>query len=123
MNDPRRAMCATVLVLEAITLGLTAPVMITIADVGTLLGLTIGLGLAVLCVLTAGMLRKEWGYWLGHAIQLGAVALGLVVPLMFFLGAIFALLWGTAFWLGRKIETERAAAYAAYEQGNPPAAE
>jgi hypothetical protein len=34
---------------------------------------------------------------------------------MFFLGAIFALLWGTADLLGRKIERERAAAYAAFD--------
>ena len=52
----------------------------------------------------------------GWVVQLGAIALGFVVPLMFFLGALFALLWGTADFLGRKIERERAAAYAAYEQ-------
>ena len=40
--------------------------------------------------------------------------LGFVIPLMFVLGAIFALLWGTAYFLGRKIERERAEAYAAY---------
>ena len=33
---------------------------------------------------------------------------------MFFLGALFALLWGTAYLLGRRIERDRAAAYAAY---------
>ena len=34
-RSPRRGMCAAVLSLEAITLGLTTPVMITIADVPT----------------------------------------------------------------------------------------
>ena len=33
----------------------------------------------------------------------------------FVLGVIFALLWGTADLLGRRIERERAEAYAAYE--------
>ena len=42
-----------------------------------------------------------------------ALSLGVVVPLMFFLGSVFALLWGTAYFLGRKIERERAAAYSA----------
>jgi hypothetical protein len=37
-----------------------------------------------------------------------AIALGFVIPLMFVLGAVFALLWGTAYFLGRKIERERA---------------
>ena len=49
-------------------------------------------------------------------IQVAAIGLGFVVPLMFFLGALFALLWGTAYFLGRKIERERAAAYAALDR-------
>ncbi|WP_292671794.1 DUF4233 domain-containing protein [Nocardioides sp.] len=112
-RSPRRGMCAAVLSLEAITLGLTTPVMITVADVGTGTALAVGLGLAVACFLVAGMLRGEWAYALGWLLQLGAIGLGLVVPLMFFLGSVFALLWGTAYFLGRKIERERAAAYAA----------
>ena len=106
-------MCAAVLSLEAITLGLTTPVMISVADVRTSTALAVGLGLALGCILVAGMLRSEWAYALGWLIQIGAIGLGVVVPLMFFLGAIFALLWGTAYFLGRKIERERAAAYAA----------
>jgi len=34
---------------------------------------------------------------------------GFQVATMFFLGGIFLLLWGTAYLLGRKIDTERAA--------------
>jgi hypothetical protein len=109
-------MCAGVLSLEAVTLGLTTPVMITVADVDTGPALVIGLGLAVLCLLTAGLLRHEWAYGLGWLIQVAAVAMGFVIGIMFFLGAVFALLWATAYLLGRKIERERAAAYAAYEQ-------
>ena len=107
-------MCAAILSLEAITLGLTTPVMVTIAEVSLGTALWIGLGLTVACLLVAGMLRAEWAYVLGWVIQVAAIALGIVVPLMFFLGAIFALLWGTAYFLGRKIERERAAAYAAH---------
>jgi hypothetical protein len=108
-------MCAATLSLEAITLGLTTPVLITIADVDVPVALTIGLGLAVLCLVTAGLLRHEWAYGLGWLIQVAAVALGFVVGVMFFLGGVFALLWATAYLLGRKIERERAAAYAAYD--------
>lgn len=110
MRSPRRGMCAAILALEAVTLGLTTPVMITVADVPVRTALLIGLGLTVACLLVAGMLRGEWAYGLGWAIQVAALALGLVVPLMFGLGAVFALLWGTAYFLGRKIERERAAA-------------
>ena len=114
-RSPRRGMCAAILCLEAIALGLTTPVMVTIADVDLGTALTIGLGLTVVCLLLAGMLRSEWAYGAGWLVQVAAIGLGFVVPLMFFLGALFALLWGTAYFLGRKIERERAAAYAAHE--------
>lgn len=115
-KSPRRAMCAAVLSLEAVTLGLTTPVMITLSDVRPALAVTVGLGLAVACVVVAGMLRREGAYWLGHAIQVAAIALGLVVPVMWGLGPLFALLWGSAYALGRKIERERDEAFAAYDR-------
>lgn len=119
MRSPRRGMCAAILSLEAIALGLTTPVMISIADVPTGTALAIGLGLALACILLAGMLRHEGAYYAGWAIQVAAVALGFVVPLMFLLGAIFALLWGTAYFLGKKIERERSAAFAAHQDARP----
>ena len=82
-RSPQRGMCAAILSLEAVVLGLTTPVMINLSDVPWQTACLIGLGF--------------------------------VVPMMFVLGGIFALLWGTAYFLGRKIERERAEAYAAYE--------
>ncbi|GAA1161704.1 DUF4233 domain-containing protein [Nocardioides aquiterrae] len=114
-RSPRRGMCAAVLSLEAITLGLTTPVLISIAGVDTSTALWVGLGLAVACLLLAGLLRAEWAYSLGWVIQGAAIGLGFVIPMMFVLGVIFALLWGSAYFLGRKIERERAAAYAAFD--------
>lgn len=113
-RSPRRGMCAGVLTLEAIVLGLTTPVLITVAEVPIPAALVVGLGLTVACFVVAGMLRAEWAYGLGWAIQVAAICLGFWVPAMFFLGAVFALLWGTGYFLGKKIERERAAAYAAH---------
>ena len=115
-RSPRRGMCAAVLSLEAITLGLTTPVLISIADVAPGTAVAVGVGLAVVCLLLAGMLRAEWAYQLGWAVQVAAIALGFVIPLMFLLGGIFALLWGSAYFLGRRIERERAEAFAAYDE-------
>ena len=115
VRSPRRGLCAAVLSLEAITLGLTTPVMITLTDVSTPTALALGLGLTLACLVLAGLLRSEWAYGAGWVIQLAAIGMGFLVPMMFLLGAIFALLWGTATFLGRKIERERAAAYAAHE--------
>jgi uncharacterized membrane protein len=113
-RSPRRGMCAAVLSLEAVVLGLTTPVMIMVAGVTTPVALGVGLGLAVACLLVAGLLRGEWAYLLGWALQVAAIALGFVIGMMFVLGAVFAALWGAADLLGRKIERERAAAWAAY---------
>ena len=101
-------MCAAILSLEAIALGLSTPVLITIADVPTGTALGIGLGLMLACLLLAGMLRGEWAYWLGWAIQVAAIAVGFEARSMFVLGAVFMALWATAWFLGRKIEVERA---------------
>ena len=108
-------MCAAVLALEGIVVALSTPVMIAISDVPVGTALLVGLGVAVVCLLLAGLLRSETAYVGGWVVQAAAVALGVLVPTMFFLGAVFAVLWGTAYFLGRKIERERAAAYAAYD--------
>ena len=71
----------------------------------------------MVCLLLAGMLRAEWAYALGWGVQVAAIALGFVIPLMFVLGGIFALLWGSAYFLGRRIERERAEAFAAFDAG------
>lgn len=110
MRSPRRGMCAAILSLEAIALGLTTPVMITVTSVPTGTALAVGLGLMLACLLLAGLLRGEWAYWLGWALQVVAIGLGFVVPFMFVVGIVFAALWGAAYFVGLKIERERAAA-------------
>jgi hypothetical protein len=108
-------MCAAILSLEAIAIALSTPVMINLAGVPWRTALAVGLGLCVACLLLAGLLRWEAAYAVGCVIQVAAIALGFVVTMMFVIGAIFALLWGSAYFLGRKIEREREAAYAAYD--------
>jgi hypothetical protein len=104
----QRRLCAAILAIEAIAFGLSTPVLISVAGVSTATGLWIGLGLTVSCLLVAGLLRFEWAYWLGWAVQFAAIALGLEIATMFVLGGIFLALWAAAYFLGRKIEIERA---------------
>jgi hypothetical protein len=103
-----RGMCAAMLTLEAVILALTVPVMISVEDVSKPLALTAGLGLALLCLLTAGALRRPQAYVVGHVIQVGAIGLGFLVTIMFFIGAIFAALWFGAFFVGKRIEADKA---------------
>ena len=108
MRAPKRALCAAMLTLEAVVLALSVPVMILVEDVDTGIAVGLGIGLAVLCVLTAGLLRRPWAYLVGHALQVGVICLGFVVPVMFLVGAMFAALWALAYLVGRKIEADKA---------------
>jgi len=106
-------MCAAVLSLEGVAVGLSTPVMIVLSDVSVGKALLLGLGLALACLVLAGLLRWEGAYIVGFVLQAAAIALGLLVSMMFVLGVIFAALWTAAYLLGRKIERDRALAYAA----------
>ncbi len=63
----RRSMCAGMLVLQAVVLFLTGVVTIGTTDIGPLASLGLAVGLAVLCVVAAGMLGRPGGYALGWA--------------------------------------------------------
>lgn len=115
-KSPRRGMCAAIISMEGLAVALAAPVMISIGGVSAGLALPLGLGFFVACILVAGMLRRPWAYWVGWALQVVAIAMGFLIPIMFVVGAIFAVLWGMADILGRKIESERAAAFEAFDR-------
>lgn len=104
-----RMMCAATLGLQSVVLFLTALVLVALTDVGSAAGWSIGIGLAVLALLAAGSLRRPFGYWLGHLTQVLAIGLGLVIPVMFFLGGVFAALWILALVLGRHVDDAKAA--------------
>lgn len=109
MRSLQRSMCAAILGLESVVMLLTTPVMISLADVEWGVAVAIGAGLTVACVLLAGMLRSPSAYYAGWAIQIAAVGLGFVIPVMFGLGAVFLALWWAAFAVGGKIDREKAA--------------
>jgi hypothetical protein len=100
-------MCAGMLTLQAVVLFLTGVVSIGTTDLSAGAALGMGLGLAVLCVLAAGLLGRRVGYALGWAVQVLAIALGFAVTAMFFLGVVFAALYAAAYFLGAKVDRER----------------
>ena len=115
-KSPRRGMCAAIISMEGLAVALAAPVMISIGGVSSGLALPLGLGFFVACIVVAGMLRRPWAYWVGWVLQAVAIGMGFLIPIMFVVGVIFALLWGMADILGRKIERERAAAFEAFDR-------
>ncbi|WP_084774185.1 DUF4233 domain-containing protein [Nonomuraea candida] len=99
-----RRLGGTVLGMEAIVVGLSTPVAISVGGVAPGLAVTVGIGLAVLCVVVAGLLKRPFGYIAGSVVQVLAICTGFVVPMMFFLGALFAALWITAIIVARRVE-------------------
>jgi hypothetical protein len=98
-----RRLCATVLVFEAIVIGLAIPVAITIEhEPHTAAGVAGGVlaAVAVLLAAVVGRPGQRWALAAGSLLQVAVIAAGLVVPAMFVLGAIFAALWAAAIWLG-----------------------
>jgi hypothetical protein len=71
--------------------------------------LWIGALIALLLLLTAGLLSSIRGWIIGSLLQIALIAYGVVVPLMYFLGVLFAILWVCAYILGKKGEAARAA--------------
>jgi hypothetical protein len=104
-----RSLASIVLAFESIVLALVTPVMISVADIRPAVAVPVCIGLAVLAIVSAGLLRFQAGYVLGSAVQVGAVGLGFVVSVMFVLGAFFAAFWVAAIVLGRRIEQAKKA--------------
>lgn len=63
--------------------------------------------LALLCLVAAGLLKRSVGWVLGSLVQVGLIAMGLVVPMMYLLGLLFAGLWVAAIVVGRMGERAR----------------
>jgi hypothetical protein len=103
-------MLATVLASQGIVIFLAALVARGLADAeGEASGsrwLWTGLGLAVLCFLAAGLMRRPWGVTLGWVIQAATLASAFVVPLMLVVGLMFLLLWVGSLVMCRRVEDQ-----------------
>jgi Protein of unknown function (DUF4233) len=101
-----KRLCATVLIFEAIVIGLSIPVAVHIDHLAPhAAGMTAGIA-AVAAVVLAGLARRLLAVTLvgGSLLQIFVIASGAIVPAMFFLGGIFAALWAVGIWLGYRVE-------------------
>lgn len=69
----------------------------------------VGLGLSVILMIFPAVLGKPGTYFLGWLLQLVVLSLGVFVPLMYFLGAVFLVLWAWGMIAGGTIDKARAA--------------
>jgi Protein of unknown function (DUF4233) len=107
-----RRLCATVLIFEAIIIGLAIPVAIKIGHVapgsagsagGALAGAAVLVAVAI-SMRSTGSSGLMFALVIGSFLQLLMIISGAIVPVMYALGAIFAILWIIAICLGRSAE-------------------
>ncbi|MEU5519759.1 DUF4233 domain-containing protein [Streptomyces sp. NPDC093250] len=103
-----RTLCASTLIGEFFIIGFAGLVAMKDADLSTGTVWTV-CGIAMfLCVALCGVITRPGGVALGWALQLALIASGVFVPMMFFMGAIFALLWWASVHFGRKVDEAKA---------------
>lgn len=96
-----RGLTSSVLVMEAIVVGLAIPVALVVGGAPAWVGWLLA-ALALACLLLPAMARRRGYLVTGWLLQAGVLATGLVVPMMFVLGAAFAALWWFAVRMGRR---------------------
>ena len=96
---------STVLTMEAIVMGFA---LLLVRGHHGHLAIPIGAVLALLLILNVGALRSSVGWIVGTGLQVVVIAYGAIITSMYFMGGIFAILWGCAYYFGKKAEEIRA---------------
>ena len=77
---------------------------VTRIPVPDMLAIRFAIAAAALAIVAGGSLRRPYGWPLAWLTQVVAIALGLLTPWMYGVGAMFALLFVVEFVLGKRIE-------------------
>ena len=101
-----KRLCATVLIMEAVVIWLAIPVALAVDHASPRRAGVAGVVLAVAAVALAALARRRlrWTLIGGSVLQALVIAAGAIVPVMYFLGAIFAALWVIGIGLGRRFD-------------------
>lgn len=114
---------STVLLLEAFVVLFATLVVFGLRSDSIPVGIILGVGLALSVVLVAAcaVLTKPYGIPLGWVLQALIIATGMVEPMMFLVGVLFALAWLYAVRTGARLDrenVERDRAQAEWERAN-----
>lgn len=62
---------------------------------------------ALLCIIALGLAKKPIGLGVAAIVQVLLIAAGIVIPMMWFLGGVFAIVWVVGIVMGSKIDKEK----------------
>ncbi|BBC36382.1 putative membrane protein [Streptomyces graminofaciens] len=103
-----RTLCASTLIGEFFVIGFAGLVAMKDPDLSMTTVWTVSGVAMFLCVVLCGLVTRPGGIQLGWALQVGLIAFGFLVPTMFFMGAVFAVLWWASVHFGRKVDEAKA---------------
>jgi hypothetical protein len=85
------------------------------------LGLLWGMGgaLMLLMIIASRMQASSLGRYFGTVLQVPFLLMGMYVDLMYFVAVVFIGIWAASWWLGAKIDRERAEYDAAHPETAP----
>ena len=92
------------LALEACLVFFAALAAFALDAVSPIVALAGGLGLIALFVVCARLVRYPYGVWFGWVLQGALIAAGILLPIMFIIGAGFLALWIYCFIKGRSLD-------------------
>lgn len=102
-----KRLLVTVLSMEATILLLAIVPAKTLGHASATTALAVGGGLALVAIVLCGFVgRGRPGRIAGSVFQFLVIAAGLRMPTLYILGVVFAALWFTGIWLGRKWERD-----------------
>jgi hypothetical protein len=101
-----RRLCSTVLIMETVVIWLAIPVALAVDHARPQRVGVAGVVLAVAAVVLAALARRRlrWAIVGGSVLQALVIAAGVIVPVMYFLGAIFAAFWIIGLRLGHRLD-------------------
>jgi hypothetical protein len=101
-----RRLCTTVLVMEVVVIWLAIPVALAVDHARPQRVGVAGVVLAVAAIVLAALARRRlrWAIVGGSVLQALVIAAGVIVPVMYFLGAIFAAFWIIGLRLGHRLD-------------------
>jgi Protein of unknown function (DUF4233) len=97
---------STVLIMETVVIWLAIPVALAVEHASARRVGVAGVVLAVVAVVLAAVARRRlrWTIVGGSVLQVLVIAAGVIVPVMYFLGAIFAAFWVIGLRLGHRLD-------------------
>lgn len=101
-----KRLLATVLIMETVVIWLAIPVALAVEHASARRAGVAGVVLAVVAVALAAVARRRlrWTIVGGSVLQALVIAAGVIVPVMYFLGAIFAAFWVIGLRLGHRLD-------------------